>query len=485
VSTISLTRAIPKYGSFHAGRWIQLAYILTDVFFVVVNGLILYAARTGGYWLVNPERGQLVQTSRLFLPNDYLAFMLIYVCLIVLFCKNRGLYGTPRDRSALDETIAVFQAVTLVTIVIAAFLYLSKQEVSRLVVTLATALNIFALSGWRIAKRRMIERRVAKGYGTRNVLIIGAGKIGQQLARYIDENRCLGFVVRGFLDENHLADPRILGRVEDLAHVARAHFIDELFVTIPWDREMVKSVAFEARKQRLDVRVVPDLYDGLAWHAPIGRIGDLPVMSLHWEPIPVLGLFVKRMIDILGSALGLIVLLPFLLEVAIAIKLGSPGPVFYRSYRIGKKGTKFVCLKFRTMVKNAEELKENLRHLNERNGPLFKMTNDPRLTRLGKWLRKYSVDELPQLWNVLKGDMSLVGPRPPSPDETLKYSLEHLRRLDVTPGLTGLWQIKARQDPSFDTYVSLDLQYIENWDLWTDIKILLRTVPAVFSGCGT
>jgi len=165
--------------------------------------------------------------------------------------------------------------------------------------------------------------------------------------------------------------------------------------------------------------------------------------------------------------------------------MDSKGPIFYRAKRIGRKGRTFDCYKFRTMVINADKLKEQLAHMNERDGILFKITNDPRITKVGTRLRKYSLDELPQLYNVIKGDMSLVGPRPPIAAEVEKYDLSHLRRLDVLPGITGLWQVEARQDPSFDSYISLDTAYVENWTLLLDLKILLRTVGVVVMGTGS
>jgi lipopolysaccharide/colanic/teichoic acid biosynthesis glycosyltransferase len=167
------------------------------------------------------------------------------------------------------------------------------------------------------------------------------------------------------------------------------------------------------------------------------------------------------------------------------VKLDSPGPILYRSKRVGRKGRTFQCKKFRTMVAGAEMLQEDLIHRNERDGVLFKIRNDPRVTRAGAWLRKYSLDELPQIFNVLAGDMSLVGPRPPLATEVEKYDLSHLRRLDVLPGMTGLWQVEARQDPSFDHYISLDTAYVENWSVWMDLRIMARTVGVVFSGTGT
>jgi lipopolysaccharide/colanic/teichoic acid biosynthesis glycosyltransferase len=179
------------------------------------------------------------------------------------------------------------------------------------------------------------------------------------------------------------------------------------------------------------------------------------------------------------------VLCPVMLVIAIMVKLDSPGPIFYRASRIGRKGRTFTCLKFRTMVVDADKKLKDLQHKNERDGILFKMTNDPRITKMGIKLRKYSLDELPQFFNVLAGDMSLVGPRPPLASEVEKYDLAHLKRLDVLPGMTGLWQVEARQDPSFDSYISLDTAYVENWNLLLDVRILARTVGVVLGGTGS
>jgi exopolysaccharide biosynthesis polyprenyl glycosylphosphotransferase len=192
----------------------------------------------------------------------------------------------------------------------------------------------------------------------------------------------------------------------------------------------------------------------------------------------------KRASDLLLSALALVALAPFLLIVAILIKLDSPGPAFYISERIGKNGRAFRCFKFRTMLVDAEARKSELLCHNERKEILFKIARDPRVTRVGRFLRKYSIDELPQFFNVLRGDMSIVGPRPPLASEVDRYLPWHHRRLDVPPGITGLWQVEARQDPSFDSYIALDLNYVDNWTVWLDFKIMLRTVGVVLSGTG-
>jgi exopolysaccharide biosynthesis polyprenyl glycosylphosphotransferase len=230
--------------------------------------------------------------------------------------------------------------------------------------------------------------------------------------------------------------------------------------------------------------VVLDIYESLP-SRPIEYIGQFPIIPLHWRHVPELALLLKRMFDIVFSSLALILLSPILLAIAVSIKLDSSGPIFYFSERIGRKGRVFRCTKFRTMVRDAENRRADVMHLNERDRILFKISNDPRVTRLGRFLRKYSLDELPQFFNVMRGDMSVVGPRPPIESEVREYRLKDLRRLDVTPGITGLWQVRARQDPSFDNYVSLDVAYIDNWSVWLDLKIILRTIAVVFAGTGS
>jgi exopolysaccharide biosynthesis polyprenyl glycosylphosphotransferase len=253
---------------------------------------------------------------------------------------------------------------------------------------------------------------------------------------------------------------------------------------MPSEQDLIDRILSEARKSRFSVKLMHKFAGDLSGNETYEFIGALPALALHDQPIPTTGLAMKRVIDLMLGAMLLILAVPLMLLIALAVKLDSPGPIVYRARRVGKKGREFVCYKFRTMVENAEELKNELLSLNERDGLFFKIAEDPRLTRTGPLLRKYSLDELPQLWSIIKGDMSLVGPRPPSLDEYDQYAPEHLRRLRVTPGLSGLWQVTARRDPSFETYLALDLEYLEKWSLWLDIKILFRTIPAVLGGGG-
>src|SRR5579862_2003546 len=326
----------------------------------------------------------------------------------------------------------------------------------------------------------------------RNVLIVGAGPVGRELAATLERDPMADRAVVGFLDEIETLAGDVLGRVENLARIARAEFVDEIILAIPNQHDLALRVIREARRNRLSIRAVPDLY-GYGWdreHGPQrGRIGleyfgDLPVLTLHEEPGPAAGLFWKRVLDLLIAALVLVLAAPLMAAIAVVIKATSPGNVLYQATRVGLKGRRFICYKFRTMVPEADRIKETLRSGNERQGPCFKIAADPRITQVGRFLRRYSLDELPQLWNVLRGEMSLVGPRPHPLDDFEHYRLEHLRRLDVTPGITGLWQVGARGDPSFHRNMALDLEYIEHWSLGMDIRILWKTVFVVLNGSG-
>ena len=411
---------------------------------------------------------------------------------LVVSSRRMNLYAPTRLSSFLHEQRLSFQVCFTSGLLLTGTLYLVRAEdIPRAVVLITVALVTFSLSVRRLIYRSLMYRRFDRGMDTRNVLIVGTGPEAHALRHHLESIRHLGYTFKGFIDF-HGASSRttitsgdVVGTLDTLFQHARKQFVDEIFFAAPCTSGIVQDVLEKARMHGIDLRVVPDLYDGLAWNSPIEYIGQFPTIPLHRGHVPELGFMLKRVADVLLSGLVLLVLSPFLIFIALAIKFESKGPVFYTSDRIGKKGRVFRCFKFRTMVNDAEKRRAEIMHMNERDGVLFKVKNDPRITRTGRFLRKYSLDELPQFLNVLRGDMSIVGPRPPIASEVMEYKLNHLRRLDVTPGITGLWQVQARQDPSFDSYVSLDVTYIENWSLWLDLKIILRTVGVVISGTGT
>jgi exopolysaccharide biosynthesis polyprenyl glycosylphosphotransferase len=463
----------------------QASYVAIDVILVCIGAIVVWGARFGfahyaGIHIADAR--ELIHGAN---GHAYPAFLLLYATLIVMACMSQHLYHTSRELSALRESVTVAKAVGFATTLLVLFIFISgNKDISRLVVASSGVLNIGTLAGWRYGKRRYVLQRARRGEGVSRALIVGAGTLGQTFASWLESNRQLGYLVCGFLDAHPNGDARVLGSLQELKKVALGHFVDQLFVTLPADRELIKEIWVEARRLRLNMNVVPDIYDGLAWRAPTKLIGGFPVIELHGQPIPGLGLAVKRTIDIVLASLGLVLVAPVLALAALWIRFDSPGSVIYGALRVGRKGKKFRCYKLRTMFDGADAHKEILRHCNERTGPFFKMESDPRVTRCGRWLRKFSIDELPQLWNVLRGEMSLVGPRPHPLDDYERYTLEHLRRLDVSPGMTGLWQVTARGDPSFETNMALDLEYIEDWNLWLDVKILLKTVPEILRASG-
>ena len=307
--------------------------------------------------------------------------------------------------------------------------------------------------------------------------------MGRRIASYLEMHPGMERVFCGFLDDRKPLGKDIVGRTIHLAQLARTGFVDEVILAAPHDRDLTLRVLRAAQRLRLDVKLAPDLF-GCEPAREMERIGGIPVISLHEERLPVVGLLLKRALDVVAAAMALVVLSPALGLIAILIKLNSGGPALYAAPRAGRKGRAFRCYKFRTMVKDADELKNELRKRNQREGPCFKIKNDPRITWIGRFLRRYSLDELPQLFNVLKGEMSLVGPRPHPLDDFSAYTIEHLPRLDVTPGITGLWQVTARRDPSFQAGMHLDVEYIHRWSFGLDLKILLKTVWEVLRGSG-
>lgn len=407
-----------------------------------------------------------------------------YACLTLFALRTCGLYQREFNLSFARQGVAICKAVILASVVfIIVQVSAQPKAVPPLFFLAAAVMNAGSLASWRLGSRTLTQRRVAKGRALKRALIVGSGQLGRSLALSIEENPDFGVTVKGFLDDRCIeADPTILGRLEDFATVSRSEFIDEVYLTLPLTRPGVLELISRARESHISSRFVAPMVEGHS--LPLRYVGRHATFTLHEEPVRGWAKFAKRLIDLIGASFLLIVSLPIALGVAVAVKLTSKGPVLYCADRVGYKGVPFRFYKFRTMVQNADDLKEQLRTLNEREGPFFKITNDPRLTSIGKFLRATSLDEIPQIVNVLRGDMSLVGPRPHPVDDYYQYRLEDRRRLDVLPGMTGLWQITARRDPSFERNMQLDLEYIDNWSLWLDLKLLVKTLPAVIRNRG-
>jgi len=464
--------------------------MISDVFAVM---LALEAALHLEFHHLHPSSSRLISAglagASLSLQIGYLAW---FIATLLLVSRAVGLYGAVQYQSALHEQRMTVQACLTAGLLLAGALYLTRGEViSRYVVLILIALTAGILCIRRAISRYARTRQYEKGVGTLNVVILGANQVGESLGRQIASRRYLGYTLRGFLrvssaeGDGEVTSGDILGGISQLRQLARQHFIDELIIAAPCPMEQVINIVEEARELDIDVRVVPGFYSVLALNAPIEYLGNFPLIALHHRNSPVLALVGKRIFDVFFSFAVILATAPLLLAVALAVRLDGRGSIFYVSERIGKKGRVFPCFKFRTMVPDADRQKAALAALNERDGILFKMKDDPRITRVGRFLRKYSLDELPQLFNVLRGEMSIIGPRPPIASEVARYEVEHFRRLEVQPGLTGLWQVHARQDPSFETYIALDTEYVANWSFWLDLKILVMTANVVLRGTGT
>lgn len=332
-----------------------------------------------------------------------------------------------------------------------------------------------------------------KGYNTRNILVVGSGVQMQHFVDVIRQHNDWGLIVTGIVGLSDEADsPDIpgcsrLGYICDLVSICKQNMIDEVVFSLPHrNLSVVDEFLIVLQEMGICVRMLIDLYDAPTSRKELSMFhGDIPMLTYHSKSFATGQLFLKRVLDIVGAIAGLIItgcLLPF---IALAMRLESRGPLFFCQDRVGENGRIFKCWKFRSMFVDAESRKQELMARNEMNGAMFKIKDDPRVTKFGRFIRKTSIDELPQFWNVLRGEMSLVGTRPPTLDEVATYEDWHRKRICIKPGITGLWQVSGRnQIQDFDEVVRLDIRYIEEWSLWLDIKLLFKTIWVVIAGKG-
>jgi exopolysaccharide biosynthesis polyprenyl glycosylphosphotransferase len=407
----------------------------------------------------------------------------------VVVMWSSGLYRlTPRWR-AWSEVRDVVRATLLVIALVLSTLFLTKQSnVSRLfLVLLFIAEPTVTLAG-RLAVRAAFDALRRRGHNARFMIIAGTGKLAQDFADELERHTGLGIKVIGHLSAPGEPAPvvtrPILGGIDAIEAIIHTQVVDELGVCLPESAaRYLEPVTGIAAGEGKTVRVAVDPIDEFPGAAE--EVFDrFLVRSIVNDGHREVGLIFKRLIDVAGSAIGLMILSPLFLVTTVAMRLMDNGPIFYGQTRVGLHGRPFTMWKFRSMVPDAHDRLDEVQHLNERSHITFKATNDPRITRIGQWLRRSSIDELPQLWNVLTGSMSLVGPRPPLPEEVEQYDVWHRRRLSMKPGITGLWQVEARHEPDFDTWVEHDLVYIDDWSIWLDLKILARTLPAMLAHGG-
>lgn len=430
----------------------------------------------------------------LLFPLQFKVFFIAYLAAWIYLTNHWRLYASKRlisfGREALDVSKATLASAVFATI--PAFFF-REMPLSRLFLLYVWCFQTVGLIFFRFLVRRFLRYIRRQGYNFRHILVIGRNSRASAFLKAVAESPELGLRVVGVLDapaKKQVDSPSyryaFLGELIALETVLRTSVVDEVFVFLPIKSfyEDIEGILRVCESVGVEVKLPTNFFSLKLAKSTISMYGDLPVLNLYTSPKMSWQLIAKRFIDGTASAALLLLLLPFFIIISILIKATSSGPVFFRQQRLGYNGRLFDCLKFRTMVENAEELKKSLSHLNEVSGPVFKIKNDPRITKIGRVLRKTSIDELPQLINVFKGDMSLVGPRPPVPSEVSQYDLPHLRRLSMKPGITCLWQVNGRSSVSFDHWMELDREYIDHWSLWLDFKILAKTIPAVLRGSG-
>ena len=398
-----------------------------------------------------------------------------------------------RTLRPVDEAVLAARALTWSHILLlAAAAQYSRYSFSRSALLFLYPLSLLFLCTWRVLLKLRLESLRRAGADPRRLMVIGAGETGRMVGRAVRQHPEYGLHLAGFVDDDpakaggQIEDAPVWAGVTRVPALALEHQVQDVVIAIPTiARPMLLELIRRCEELRLEVIVVPSLADLATSRGPIHHLGDIPVLPARGEPIRGWERFFKRSFDLLVSGLGMILLAPLFLVLAILIRLDSAGPAFYRQQRVGRGGRPFTMYKLRSMVSDAESQRPALEHRNESSdGITFKLKNDPRTTRVGRWLRRFSLDELPQLWNVVKGDMSLVGPRPPLVSEADLYGQWVRKRLEAMPGLTGLWQVSGRSEIGFNKMVELDLFYIEHWSFALDLNILLRTIPAVLSGRG-
>jgi exopolysaccharide biosynthesis polyprenyl glycosylphosphotransferase len=423
--------------------------------------------------------------------------LLVYIFTYVYAASHWNVYSskrvTPTSKDVAD--LIKVSSIALSAMLIASIgLKLPTNGVNQVI--FFWVLSTVLLASSRIFLRRGLRFVRAKGLNYRNIVVVGMNSRSASIIKAISRQEEFGLKIIGYVDESTETAKEIeldetityLGNCDALRSILIANIVDEVFVALPVKSfyGKIDDIVNLCVERGTRVRIVSDMFTSkqAKTRSSVDMLDNTPVLNISGGPDSFVALFSKRCLDVLLSSLLLVTSAPILAVGSVLIKFDSKGPVFFAQERVGYNNRRFRLFKLRTMIKGAENMKSELADMNEMDGPVFKIRNDPRVTRAGKWLRRFSVDELPQLLNVLKGEMSLVGPRPPLPEEIEEYSWKQRRRLSSRPGMTGLWQISGRNRIPFDRWVQLDLEYIDNWTLWLDFKIILKTVFIVLSRRG-
>lgn len=479
---------------------VVIVYVTFDILSLLLSFYFTYLSRfKSEYFLTFPPA---LYQPELFSDAyfiDHLQLISLMGLVLVFLNFQNGLYTTSRGERFFEELGLLIKNVFLAfTVGIIVSFILKWQMVSRLVFVFSAIVLLIMLAFWRYFKRKFVEYLVSKGYARERALIVGAGKIGSCLESMINDHPEMGIDIAGFLDDNHkngknlTVKGKLLGEIDSFDMHAKELSVNRVFITIPSIRRKVQKLIDEANSLGISIYIVPEFYDLMFSQVSFKNIGSLSLLHLHKTTLKLWQKKLKRFSDLLVSSAIVFVASPLLLLIALAIRIDTPGPVIYKQKRVAGPDKEFFLYKFRSMYSDADQSKH--RELakawvtskggyNEEEG-VYKLVDDDRITPVGKLIRKLNLDELPQFFNVLRGDMSIVGPRPPLPYEYEEYKDYHKNRLLALPGITGFWQVNGLHKLSFEEMVLLDIRYINEWSIWLDLEIMLRTVPMLLFGRG-
>ncbi len=441
----------------------------------------------------------LAVAARPFLPQ-YFPFLVrvdayqipssIYVIVPVIWSGAflfMSVYDPKRIYKIVDEFQNMTLAVGLASLVFAGVLYLAFREFSRWLLVNFIIFDFFLLLSWRVVVRSYFRVNGSPGH-MRKVLIVGAGQVGQHVSEMIHQYDWTGLQLVGFVDddlEKRSPSLKIFGKVQDAYQIVKREMIDDVIIALPQRAySHINDLVLRLHELPINVRIVPDYFSLALYRAAVEDFGGIPLINLRDPALNEVQRFVKRVFDLCVSTIIILFVWPLILIIAVLIKFDSPGSIIFRQQRLGENGRIFNMYKFRTMIKGAEKMQHELNRLNKDGKLIFKRRDDPRITVVGRFLRRTSLDELPQLFNVLKGDMSLVGPRPELPWMVNQYEIWQHKRFAVPQGMTGWWQVNGRSNKPMHLNTDDDIFYVQNYSIWMDIYILLKTPWIVLRGKG-
>jgi len=464
----------------------SLLLFLSDLVLVIVALLL------ATYLRINLPFGKPAPIRQFILPLP-VYFMAPAIWMLTFTAAN--VYAPKQAARLIHELQTIVVASAAAWLGLVGALYLSYRVISRLQMIYFGVLALALIGAHRVAVRGFFKLSGGRSYDARRVLVVGTGQMGREVADMVRAYAWAGFYLVGFVSTDGADSPadtdpavpaqQIVGRLEDVPRLVAEHDISEIIIALPAETPLdIRELVYNLQQLPVNLRMVPDFFDLAFLQLQVEDFGGMPLLTLKEPALTPFQRLVKRIFDLTLTTIGLIPALPLMGIIALAIKIDSPGPVFFVQERVGEGGKIFKMIKFRTMIPDAEQRRDEVITYDEEGNPIHKRQDDPRVTRVGRFLRRTSLDELPQLFNILRGEMSLVGPRPEMPWLVEKYKPWQRKRFEVPQGLTGWWQISGRADKPMHLHTEEDLFYIRNYSLWLDIKILWRTIGAVIARRG-